>query len=291
MDNYDTQNNSNQNNSNQTYQRPFIPHSDNQTNKRNEDSYLSPEVIQARTDQLIHNPAAALYANNLQERYSKFQSLINQGGAKMKAYFAVSTESVLYKIKTLIYPFGVKVWGRGTSDESLPRIPINNPNEPELYTPIIFCLIWVLLSSTIRSFSKKFAPDYMVHLVLTGVGIDIFFVFISYITFFAVGMSNTFPFLTLCSDFGTYTFYASIISFFSWNSSLRLIAIFYCFAASFFWMLRTLKSEPSISGRHDMANRSVTIAILVLSFLFAIFPLIFVESPIKAPQPQKIEKQ
>lgn len=233
--------------------------------------FMSPEVLKmasVMTNAYLPDEIKNLDPKQLEQRIAQSQALI-------PSYFAVTPNSIIHRIKNLACPFFVKQWSRSVP-EGQQCIPINNPNAPELYTPITFCFLFFLLSALISGVQNKFSMDYL-YLQIIKFGLIIFVeVAICKTLFKNVGVQGSYPILSLIADFSCLSFYMCVVTLFSWNCALYWISFLYCAFSAMIWTLRTLNSEQCMAGRQ---SSSTVITYVLLFFALAQIALLFFLAP------------
>ncbi|EAY17806.1 hypothetical protein TVAG_016360 [Trichomonas vaginalis G3] len=223
--------------------------------------FMSPEVFkyaQMLTGGIQLPPQfQQLNTDKLTQQFQQSQSLI-------PPYFAITRASFLHKIKNLACPFIVKQWSRSVP-EGQTCSPIDNPNAPELYTPLVFTFIFMLITSLIKGAEKGFSMDFLYICILKFICILFFEIVICKLCFSNFGIQGTYPILSLLSDFSSISFYLTIISLFSWNRALFYVSYLYCAAAAFLWTLRTLNSEQCMAQRQTQSTQIITYFLLILA--------------------------
>lgn len=232
---------------------------------------ISPEMF--KMAQIFTQQALPEELKNLDP--SKIEQRINASQALIPPYFAVSKTSIIHRIKNLACPFIVKQWSRSVPDGQQ-CIPLSNPNAPELYTPILFCLVFFLLSSLISGVQNSFSMDRLYSSMLKFSLVITAEVFISKMLFKNVGVQGNYPILSLIADFSCISFYISLVTLFSWNSWLYWISFLYCALAALIWTLRTLNSEQCMAGRQ---TSSTFITYILLGFAVFQIILLYIMAP------------
>ena len=207
---------------------------------------------------------------------NNIRNQVEKGQAMIPPYFDVTRKSVLHRLKNLICPFAVKQWSRSVSDGKK-CIPVNNPNAPELYTPIVFSFFYFLMSSLISGIRNEFSMDNLYLLVLKFSLVVTAEVLLFKFLFSYLGIIGTYPLLSLVADFSCISFYLSITSLFSWNRVLYWISTIYCALSAMIWTLRTLKSEQCIAGRQTSSSQFITYLLFFISIFQAV--LVFFNTP------------
>jgi hypothetical protein len=207
----------------------------------------------------------------MQTGFQHFEERVTQGYSSMSLYFRVNLKSVQSKLRTLLFPFNVKEWGRLPPGGAEP-LPTNNPNLPELYTPIVFSFIFLLEASVYLGVNGIFTFEKITILFVELFGYLAAAVCISKALFLMVGFPRSYPFLTLAADLGVISVYLSVEIFMSWNWLLRLVTLIYGGLAVAFWTIRTLNPREGIqtvplTAAHTYSMLSIAIVQVIVPFL------------------------
>jgi hypothetical protein len=172
-----------------------------------------------------------------------------------------------------MFPFATKGWGRPLVDGTEP-LPKDNPNLPELYTPIVFIVIFLLLTAVQRAVRGTFRLEQIGRLGLKLVGYLMAAVAGVKGFFFVVRMPGEYPWASLVGDLGTMSVYLTVITIASWWPSLRRPVTVYCAVVALFWTVRTLKPRSDI----QFSQRGYTheFSIFVVALLHATALVMFV---------------
>lgn len=229
---------------------------------------LTPGIFKGATGEAIKKIGQV----GIQENIGKIQESMAIGESTFRRYFAVSTKSVVDKIKKLIFPFNVRNWARSV-EEGKVATPRENSNLPDFYIPVVFGFAFILLTSIFNGLNGTFTFEKVTHLFLKYVSFLIIDVVLTKLLFFVMNLGQI-EIAMLFADFGTMSFYLTISSLFCWNSFFRFVSLCYCGACSAFWMIRSLKSNVVIQTdeKHNM-----TYTIIGVAALQAIFPFLLVD--------------
>lgn len=235
--------------------------------------YMSPDVF--KYAQLLANglPIPAELQNISAQKISQS---FKQGQSLIPPYLAVTRNSFLHRIKNLACPFIVKQWSRSVQEGQTCN-PIENPNAPELYTPLVFTFIYMLITSLIEGTQQIFSMQRLYINIIKLVSILLIEVFLTRFLFQQLGVQGTYPVLSLLADFSCVSFYITIVSLVSWSKLLYWITYIYCSAAVLLWTLRTLNSENCMAQRQIQSTQAVTYLLLVLAIVQII--ILFLLSP------------
>jgi len=252
------------------------------TQPNNEKSFFTPELsIMGVTpanfkniSNFIGKAGGDIIGNNVKTQFNEIGEKISSGNKFLKPYFAVSNQSIIHRIKNLIFPFYVGDWSRFV-DKDQPYLPTSNPNISEMYTPLLFSFLFILIKSIIDSIRGNYSFEAVSISTFKFMFSIIAEVVITKIILFSIGFEQTHSPLTLLADFGCISFYLSLISLFSWNSFMRNIALIYSCAGSLLWYLRTLYSEPCISSRQTKPSKLQTYSFIILSLFQSIMLFLF----------------
>ena len=233
---------------------------------------LSPTKFKVLTN-FIGSSATDAITNGVTKQFSGIEEKISNSNKFLRPYFAISNESFLYRIKSLLLPFFIKNWSRAVENQD--PIPLNNSNLPELYTPLVFSFLFFLLHSIIKGFKNEYSFE-KASLLTIKFGFTILLeVLFAKLLFFTLGLETTHSILTLFSDFGCISFYLCLISFLCWNNYLRTFSLIYSSLALLWWAIRTLSSDSSIAGKLKSPSKFQTYSIIGLSLLQVLVLLIF----------------
>lgn len=218
--------------------------------------------------------AKILLPNNVNTE--EIMNRVKQSESTIRKYFAVNYKSVKTKIIHMACPFIVKDWSRAVSDGQH-AIPIENPNLPELYTPLVFLFLSLLLASINRGISGTFTFTYITALFAKFVGYIAFLVVFSLFLFFIVGMPNSYQrTLIYFADFGILTFYTAFVNLVTLIfPQIRLVCLLYSIFAAFFHSIRTLNQKTGMQSVHSTPSHTYSIALTAL--LVGLAPVILSE--------------
>jgi hypothetical protein len=246
--------------------------------------YQSPSGFLGTGQGLAGTAAAQLVSSisttAVNEELGKMAGRLSQTDSIIRPYFRVNVASILHRIRRLIFPFTAKDWSRAVNDNEL-ALPITNPNLPELYSPLVFMFVFLLISSVLLAVKHVFTFEKVSLLFLKCVVLLAFEVGGAKVAFFAVGVPMSFPILTLAADLGSISFYLSLAALVSWSSFLRFVVLAYCGAASLLWTVRTLNPRSGVQPAHP--SPAHTYSIFAVAAVHAILPF-FIVLNLSGPQ-------
>jgi hypothetical protein len=240
--------------------------------------------------QYFNNPGARAALDvagaAMQTGFQQFGERVTQGYSSVGVYFHVNLKSVQNKLRTLLFPFNVKEWSRAPRGGADP-LPTNNPNLPELYTPLVFSFVFLLEASVYMGVNGIFTFEKITILFIELFGYLVAAVCASKALFLMVGFPHSYPFLTLAADLGVISVYLSVDIFMSWSWFLRLVTLIYCGLAAALWTIRTLNPREGVQAVPPTPAQ--TYSMLSIALIQAIIPFLLVrKATISEPLSPKI---
>lgn len=221
--------------------------------------------------------ASNLVSNIVTPQVDQYVRQIEQGQASLPPYFAVTRRTVLYRIKNMVCPFIVKQWSRVVADEQRPT-PLSNPNASELYTPLLFFFIFILLKCVKYGLYNGFD----VSLLYKNFSyLSLAFLCLSAVTKFILFPSlKEYSLITYVADFSCVTFHLTLTTIASFiNFYLKIGIMIYCTIASLIWTLRTIRSEPCYIN--NIKRTTLVQNYYLLGVSAAVSSLIFLFTPVE----------
>ena len=198
----------------------------------------------------IANGQAANFINAGIGKYnSEIQENIQKTQSTLRTYFNVNTKSIVSKLQKILFPLTVKDWSRSVPEE-VPHVQAVNHNLPELYIPIVFTFLFILLTSLSNIVNGTFSFANVTYTFTKFFVIVILMVLLTKLLFY-VGCQITSSIFTLFAD------------------------LCYTFMASFYWTIKTMRSQ---SGMQTKPKPAHTYSILLIAVLQGLIPLFFVKS-------------
>lgn len=214
----------------------------------------------------IVNAGLGRYNAEIQENLMKTQSTL-------RTYFSVNTKSIVTKLKKILFPFTDKEWSRSVPDD-VPRIQAANPNLPELYIPMLFTFLFILLMSLSNIVNGTFSFTNVTYAFTKFFAIVVLMVLLTKMLFY-VGCQISASIFTLFADLCTVSVYISLANLFCFNTKIRYVVLCYTFVAAFIWTIKTMKSQSGVQSKSKAGH---TYSILLIAVLQGLIPIFFVNS-------------
>lgn len=222
----------------------------------------------------IANGQAANFINAGIGKYnSEIQENIQKTQSTLRTYFNVNTKSIVSKLQKILFPLTVKDWSRSVPEE-VPHVQAVNHNLPELYIPIVFTFLFILLTSLSNIVNGTFSFANVTYTFTKFFVIVILMVLLTKLLFY-VGCQITSSIFTLFADLCSVSVYISLANLFCFNMKIRYVVLCYTFMASFYWTIKTMRSQ---SGMQTKPKPAHTYSILLIAVLQGLIPLFFVKS-------------